>query len=98
MPEPTMRKREPCHRREDIFRFILAYKRENDGLAPSTLEIMQGCRVSSRSVVHYHLHALAKAGTLVLGPGRFRNIQVVGGMWIHRDGMGLLRRVKEVTA
>jgi len=67
---------------DQVFKFIVDYKREHDGLAPTVREIMRGVGVGSTSVVVYHLERLEGQGRIrLLGWGRSRGIMVVGGRW-----------------
>jgi DNA-binding MarR family transcriptional regulator len=64
-----------------VFSFVVRYKEENDGVAPSYEEIVDACFIS-KSVVNYHLQQLEKKGFITRPDGRSpRNIQVVGGKW-----------------
>lgn len=64
--------------REHVFEYIVIYKREHDGLAPSIKEIAEACMLSE-STVRYHLWMLQQGNRIRLG-GR-RAIEVVGGAW-----------------
>jgi hypothetical protein len=68
--------------REHVFEFIVAYKRENDGLAPSIKEIGEACLLGE-STVRHHLWVLQDEGRIRV-VGR-RAIQVVGGTWEYED-------------
>ena len=64
--------------RHGVYKFIVKYKTENDGLSPSMREIMaQG--VSSTSVVAWHLTKLETEGKIEWGG--VRGIKVTGGEW-----------------
>lgn len=66
----------------DVYRFIVAYKRKNDGNSPSTREIMEGCRLSSTSVAHFYLDKLERMGLISRPGGNLsRGIVVTGGRW-----------------
>jgi hypothetical protein len=72
----------PVHDLDFIFRFIVNYKREHDGNAPSYDEIMAACEISSKSMMSYYLNKLAKEGRIKFGAKNSnRTIQVVGGHW-----------------
>lgn len=64
--------------REQVFQFIVNYKRVHDGLSPVVREIAVGC-VLSESSVKYHLLRLENEGRIKL-KGR-RGIEVTGGAW-----------------
>ncbi len=67
--------------RSDILAYIIAYKRRNDGNAPTLDEIGQQFH-TTKSNVDYHLRRLEREGKIVLpGRGLKRQIQVVGGVW-----------------
>lgn len=65
---------------DDIVRFIVRFKTEHNGIAPSSREIMQAVGISSTSIVNYHLGKLAENGriTYPLGRGVPRAIAVPG--------------------
>lgn len=72
--------------RERVFAFIVAYKRDHDGLAPSVTEIAEACTLHV-STVKYHLLMLHNKGRIrVLGR---RAIEVIGGVWELPDGEGV---------
>jgi SOS-response transcriptional repressor LexA len=66
-----------------VFTFIVNYKTQHDGIAPSLREIMNACDISSTSMVHVVLNLLEEGGRIerVGGKGTGRNIAVVGGSW-----------------
>lgn len=69
---------ESAANRKQVFEFIVAYKRDHDGLAPSVKEIALACYLSESTVKH-HLHMLERTNRIrVLGR---RAIEVVGGVW-----------------
>jgi DNA-binding transcriptional ArsR family regulator len=71
-----------AHTRDQLFDFIVAYKRLYDGNSPSLREMSAALEGLSISVVNYHLKGLERAGRIVLGGfGRSRSIGVVGGQW-----------------
>ncbi len=64
--------------RRGVYKYIIKYKRDNDGLSPSMREIMaQG--VSSTSVVAWHLAKLEDEGKISCNG--VRGIKVTGGEW-----------------
>lgn len=70
------------HDRDTVFRFIVDYKRENDGISPSIEEIMATCGISSKSACQYILKGLQRDGRIILGaPRATRNIRIPGGRW-----------------
>jgi len=64
--------------RERVFRFIVEYKRQHDGLSPTVEEISRAC-VLHTSTVKYHLLKLENQGRIRI-VGR-RAIEVIGGVW-----------------
>ena len=69
-----------------ILRYIIAYKSENDGRAPTMREIMIDCQVSSTSMVDYYLTQLELLDLIRRGDkGLNRAIQVTGGQWVYRE-------------
>jgi hypothetical protein len=68
--------------REQVFQFIVVYKREHDGLAPSIKEIAEACFLHI-STAKYHLFMLERENRIRI-MGR-RLIEVVGGAWNPPD-------------
>jgi hypothetical protein len=64
--------------RQQVFDFIVQYKRTHDGNAPSVQDIADGCLLS-KSGVKYHLLKLENARRIRLKG--YRGIEVVGGEW-----------------
>lgn len=65
-----------------VLRYIIAYKIENDGIAPSYDEIKAACGLSSKSIVYTLVQDLIGEGKLrLICKGSARNIAVVGGQW-----------------
>jgi repressor LexA len=64
---------ERTQRQEKICQFIARFSREH-GFAPTIREIQSSLEISSTSVVHYHLRALARAGRLTHKQGFSRTI------------------------
>jgi len=69
------------NRTTEIYNYIVSYKLEHDGVAPSVREICAGCNVSSTSVTIYHLSKLEIAGKIKRYGEGARNIIVTGGKW-----------------
>jgi hypothetical protein len=68
--------------RQRIFDFIVRYKSEHDGLAPSNEEMAQACHISKSSVKH-HLFMLERTDRIhVIGR---RAIEVIGANWKPPD-------------
>lgn len=79
-----IKRRRKTYDRQEIFDWIVAYKRSHDGNSPTVQEIMDGCGVSSKSVVYYILLDLRKLGLIELpGYNKDRQIRVVGGRWSY---------------
>jgi SOS-response transcriptional repressor LexA len=68
--------------RERVFRFIVQYKSQHDGIAPSYGEIMEACGIKSRGHVNHVLTALDAEGLICKGEG-YRNLSIPGGRWIY---------------
>jgi len=64
--------------RDMVFRFLIAYKRDHDGNAPTLREIAQACCLA-RATVKYHLLLLEKEGRIRWQGGRA--IEIRGGSW-----------------
>ncbi len=61
--------------REKVFQFIRKF-REKKGYAPTVREIAEGCKISSPSVVQYHLDSLEQDGLISRGREKFRSINL----------------------
>ncbi len=77
------------NRRHDygaVLGFIKQYKKEHDGIAPSTEEIMVACEIPSKSTVRNILRNLERHSHIKLpdptGPKASRMIEIVGGQWV----------------
>jgi hypothetical protein len=68
--------------RERVFDFVVEFKREHDGLAPSWKQIGDACNLA-QSTVQYYLLQLEGMKRLRL-KGR-RGIEVIGGTWDFDD-------------
>lgn len=64
--------------REQIFDFLVRYKREHDGLSPSLDELAEDTGLS-RATVRYHLLRL-EADNRIRFVAR-RGIEITGGVW-----------------
>lgn len=67
----------------DLFRFIVRYKRACDGNSPTYRDIMTACGLKSTSHVNYYLKRLERHGRIrLLTDKSARSIVVVGGTWV----------------
>lgn len=62
-------------KRRTILNFIARYIDEQ-GFAPSIADILRGCRISSPSIVQYHLDVLEKEGYIRRRPETYRSISL----------------------
>lgn len=62
-----------------VFAFVVKYKREHDGIAPTLREIGAAVGISSSSVTNYHLNRLELDGLIRRPYGATRAIEIVGG-------------------
>lgn len=70
------------HDHSAVFKFIVDYKKNNDGASPSMREISKTFDISSLSHVRYILGRLEVHGKIKLTrAGEARRISVVGGQW-----------------
>lgn len=67
---------------DEIFQFLVDFKTDHDGNAPSMRTIADNCKISSTSVVEYILDDLEKRGKIKRDPDT-RQIRVVGGKWSY---------------
>jgi len=63
-------------RRLEILNFIRDFMRAHD-YAPTVRDIVKGCRISTSSVVQYHLNRLEKEGYIRRDPLVFRSIRLL---------------------
>lgn len=66
---------------DTLYDYIVQYKSENDGIAPSIKEMSAYLNVSSTSLTDYYLKKLAGAGRIVIVKNRRRHISIPGGRW-----------------
>ena len=66
---------------EQLFDFIVSYKREHDGIAPSLRDMAEHMGITSTSHIAYFLRKLAKSGRIVIIPHLGRHISIPGGSW-----------------
>ena len=80
------RKRKVEPKWEQVYKFIVAYKRDHDGNSPTIREIQDECGISSTSVVFYYLNQLEARGLIrrpepKIGSRYASRIEVIGGRW-----------------
>jgi SOS-response transcriptional repressor LexA len=67
--------------------YIVSYKRENDGNSPSVRQMMEGCALSTTSVVNYYLDNLERRGIIKARDYKqARHIEIVGGYMNYESG------------
>jgi len=76
---------------EQVFRYIVEYKREHDGNSPVMREIMAACKISSTSMVSFYLDQLEAMGFIkraqrLVGCSGSANIEVLGAKWEFEGG------------
>ncbi len=70
-------------RKQEVYEYIIEYKRAHDGCSPSGREIRDGCtKVGSWGQANALLRQLIKEDKLKKSNNNVRTIEVVGGMWI----------------
>ena len=74
--------RHPMHSMDaPVLNFIVNFKTENDGIAPTLREICDNLGISSTSVASSILKRLESQGKIILWDEVSRGIKVVGGRW-----------------
>lgn len=69
-------------KQQRVYDFIVSYKADHDGCAPTTREIVAALGLSTTSSVAFHLDALERRGLIRReGFGKSRLLVVVGGKW-----------------
>ena len=66
---------------ENVMSFIIRFKKEHDGVAPSIDEICAACGLRSKSHADYILQKLEDAGRIQRGEKASRMIMICGGQW-----------------
>jgi len=69
--------------RDDIFEFLVSFKRVNGGNSPSLRQICEGCGIASVSTAHYALRDLEAAGRIMIDTkiGGRPFIRIIGEHW-----------------
>lgn len=65
-----------------VLAFIVDFKRQHDGLAPTMSEIADACNFSTNSLVSFYLTRLEGQRLIRRHEGRAGGIEVVGGRWV----------------
>lgn len=69
-------------RKQQVYQFILNYKKTHDGNSPSIAEIGAHCEVNSTSTIRFYLKGLETLGVIKCDPnGKSRMISIVGGKY-----------------
>jgi SOS-response transcriptional repressor LexA len=76
-----------------VYDFIVSYKRRHDGNSPTFREIMEGCGISSTSMVVFYLNKLELRRLIrrpepEIGNWYASKIEVVGGCWMMEEDCG----------
>ena len=82
-------------RLEDVYRYIVNYKIQCDGVSPTIRQICKGANVSSTYVVYTHIEKLKDDGriTYILGDkGKVIGYAVTGGQWKSPSDLQRFRR------
>lgn len=79
---PSLLKLTPVH--IHVYEFIVNYKIDHDGIAPTVAEITHGCQLSSTSAVSHYLNTLVLLGMIKCdyGKGKSRMISIPGARWM----------------
>jgi len=65
----------------ETFKFIIRFKKENDGISPTLREIVDNTIVKSTSHANEIVRNLESMGLVKIRPWKSRGIVVVGGSW-----------------
>ncbi len=65
-------------RAAEVLEYIVQFKRDHDGNAPTVRQIGAALTINSTSTVYYYLNCLARAGMIERKDGR---ILIVGAEW-----------------
>jgi len=79
---PSLLHLTPSH--SHVYEFILKFKQDHDGIAPTVLEIGKACGINSTSVVRHLLDSLVLLGMIKCdyGKGKSRMISIPGARWM----------------
>lgn len=67
----------------EVYKFIVRYKIAHAGSDPSFEQIMEGCDISSKSIVSYALDSLQDAGALK--HDGVKNIYIPNSKWVLEE-------------
>lgn len=67
---------------DEMFDFIVSYKRKHDGNSPTIRILAKELGYSSTSLVFDRLSKLEDAGKIRVGGGKARSIEVIGGEYV----------------
>ena len=67
----------------EILNYIIAFKRLNDGIAPTVREIRNNTSIKALSNVNYYLDRLQEKKFIKRPFNKTRSIQVIGGHWVY---------------
>jgi SOS-response transcriptional repressor LexA len=76
-----------------IYDYIVAFKKAHDGNSPTIREIGDAVGVSSTSQANHYLDVMVKLG-MITRDGKFRMIGIPGGVWSPPTGMKLLETTR----
>lgn len=71
-----------------VLAFIVDFKRQHDGLAPTMSEIADACGFSTNSLVSFYLTRLEGQRLIRRHEGRAAGIEIVGGRWVAPGEVG----------
>ena len=92
-----MNTKELSHKQQLILNFIGDFQHRR-GYAPAIREIVQGCRLSSTSLVEYHLNILEREGYLRRDVEISRSIRLLGGKRLRHKEMIIVPVVGTISA
>ena len=69
----------------DVFQYIVATKRANNGNSPSMRDVMTEFRIPSQSNVKHIYSKLIDMGVITVIRGVSRSISVVGSEWVYEE-------------
>ena len=80
-------------RYQEIYEFVVLFKKEHDGNSPTIRQIGDAIGVSSTSQVNHYLNVMVSRGMITRG-GKFRMIGIPGGVWLAPTKMKFLETVR----
>lgn len=67
-----------------VYEFLVRYKKQNDGRAPTIREVAESLDNCSTSTVVYYYKGLHELGLISFDRGEFSGLRIRGGEWTYK--------------